>query len=575
MLVWNRRASRPRRSRRFVSDLVGSPARLEDRRVPAAVLPAGYTDTVLASGLALPQSLTVAPDGRLFVSQRDGTIRIIKDGALLSEPFARLTVDSDPPQGLMGLAFDPAFARNGYVYAYYVSPQGGSHNRISRLTADGDRMVPGSERVLFDFETYRIPPGVPAHNGGAIAFGPDGKLYVTTGDMMNERNSQSLRNTHGKVLRVNPDGTIPRDNPFFRRARGNARAIWAMGFRNPFTMAFSPRTGQLVANDVGGGAWEEVNLVRKGGDYGWPDVEGPRPNRKYEAPIYAYAHEEDGVRVDAAIIGGGFYEPEAGTAPEEYRGQYFFSDYARGWIRRLDLGTRRVQTFASGLGPGIVDLDIDGQGRIYYVGINDGSIHMIQYSPLSAPVLLRPVADQIVPAGATARFEVSPLGSAPFSYQWQRDGVDIPGATGPQLLVVCDDTVDGTSYRVVVRNTFGETASNPAVLRVSRDRPPTAIVARPRDGDRVRVGSRLRFQGTSYDAEAGGELPASSFTWHVDVLHDSHVHPDAYVVRGKRSGTIRVPRHDDPGRFGLRVRLVVTDSAGQKDEAVRDVWTRG
>jgi glucose/arabinose dehydrogenase len=560
----------------FVPEMAGMPAavRLESRSLLAAVLPAGYTKTVIAEGLELPQSLTVAPDGRLFVCQRDGTIRVIKDGVLLERPFARLTVDADPSQGLMGLAFDPAFARNGYVYVYYVAPQGGSHNRISRLTARGDEMVPGSERVLFDFETYRIPPGVAAHNGGAIAFGPDGKLYVSTGDMMNPRNSQSLRNTHGKILRVNPDGTIPRDNPFYRRARGLARAIWAMGLRNPFTMTFAPRSGQLVANDVGAGAWEEINLIRKGGNYGWPELEGPGRNRRFEGPIYAYSHEEAGVRRDAAIIGGGFYEPEPGTAPEEFRGQYFFTDYARGWIRRIDLGSRRVQVFASGLDAGIVDLDIDGRGRIYYVVINDGSIHMIQYSPLSAPVLLRPVADQIVPVGATARFEVSPLGSAPLSYQWQQDGVDIPGATGPELLVVCDEAADGTTYRVVVTNEYGQTVSNAAVLRVLRDRPPTAVVAAPRDGQRVRVGSRLRFRGRSFDPELNGELPASSYTWYFDVLHDSHRHPNVYVVRGKKSGSIRVPRHADPGRFGLRVRLEVVDLSGQKGEAVRDVWTR-
>ncbi len=575
MLGRGRRTIGPRRARRFVSEYMTAALPLEDRRVPAALLPDGYTDTTLASGLRMAQALTVAPDGRLFVGQRDGTIRIIKDGVLLDEPFGKLNVDSDPPQGLMDLVFDPNFESNGYLYVYYVSPQGGSHNRISRLMAHGDHMMEGGEKVLFDFETFRIPPGVPAHNGGGMAMGPDGKLYVTTGDMMKEKNSQSLRNTHGKVLRVNTDGTIPQDNPFYRRARGNSRAIWAMGFRNPYSLVFSAKTGQLIVNDVGAGAWEEVNVGRRGGNYGWPEVEGPSANPRYVGPIHAYSHEENGVRLDSAVIGGGFYEPDPGTAPETYRGEYFFTDYARGWIKRMEVATGKVETFASGMDPGIVDLNVDKQGVISYLNINDGSVHVIRYSPLSAPVLLGPVGDQIVPEGTTARFTVSPIGSAPFSYQWQVDGEDIPEATGPSLLVVCDDTLDGTRYRVLVRNQFGETTSNEGVLRVSRDRPPVASITTPVAEARVRVGSRLRFKGTAWDAEAPQGLPASSYVWHVDMLHDSHVHPDTYVVRGKQSGMIRVPRHDDPGRFGLRIRLVVTDSAGQTTEAVRDVWTRG
>ena len=178
-----------------------------------------------------------APDGRLFVAEQGGRLRVIKDGVLLPTPFLTLTVSSVGERGLLGVAFDPAFATNRFVYVYYTATTPAIHNRISRFTANGDVAVAGSEIVLLDLNNLS---GATNHNGGALAFGGDGKLYVAVGENANGANAQSFDNLLGKMLRLNSDGSIPTDNPFFGTATGNNRAIYSLGLRNPFTFAFSP-----------------------------------------------------------------------------------------------------------------------------------------------------------------------------------------------------------------------------------------------------------------------------------------------------------------------------------------------
>ena len=191
---------------------------------------------------------------------------------LLSQPFLTLTVNSDGERGLIGIAFDPAFATNQFVYVYYTATTPTIHNRVSRFTASGNVAVPGSETIVFDLDNLSSATN---HNGGAIHFGPDGKLYVATGENGNSAlNAQSLNTVLGKILRLNKDGTIPTDNPFFTSTTGKNRAIWALGLRNPFTFAFRPFAGDLYINDVGETSWEEINDGIAGANYGWPDTGG-------------------------------------------------------------------------------------------------------------------------------------------------------------------------------------------------------------------------------------------------------------------------------------------------------------
>ena len=166
--------------------------------VAAATLPAGFSETLVANGLSSPTSMDFAPDGRLFVCLQGGQLRVIKNGSLLPAPFVSLTVNSSGERGLLGVAFDPNFATNNFVYVYYTAPTPSIHNRVSRFTANGDVAVAGSELVLLDLENLSATN----HNGGAIHFGPDGKLYVAVGENAVPSNSQTLANRLGKVLRI-------------------------------------------------------------------------------------------------------------------------------------------------------------------------------------------------------------------------------------------------------------------------------------------------------------------------------------------------------------------------------------
>src|SRR5687768_10877693 len=152
----------------------------------AATLPPQFTETQVASGLASPTAMAVAPDGRIFVAEQGGKLRVIKNGTLLATPFVSLTVSSVGERGLLGVAFDPAFASNGYVYVYYTATTPNVHNRISRFTANGDVAAAGSEVVILDLDPLSSATN---HNGGALHFGPDGKLYVAVGDNANGANA--------------------------------------------------------------------------------------------------------------------------------------------------------------------------------------------------------------------------------------------------------------------------------------------------------------------------------------------------------------------------------------------------
>ena len=164
-------------------------------------------------------AMAFAPDGRLFVCLQSGQVRVInKDGVLLANPFVTLSVDSNGERGLLGVAFDPNFASNHYVYLYYTVPGSPAHNRISRFTANGNVAAANSEFVLVDLDNLSNATN---HNGGAIHFGPDGKLYAGVGENANGANAQSLSNRLGKILRINSNGTIPSDNP--RIVSGNRR----------------------------------------------------------------------------------------------------------------------------------------------------------------------------------------------------------------------------------------------------------------------------------------------------------------------------------------------------------------
>ena len=189
-------------------------------RAEASALPQGFTDSLVLDGLLRPTSMRAAPDGRLFIALQDGEVRIFDHGVLLEEPFVKVETYSNTEHGLVGLAVDPQFSTNHYVYLYYTLAGPPILNRVTRFTANGDVADPNSAVTIFETD---VVGDVPIHHGGAMRFGLDGMLYIATGDAMVSTNAQSLKSTSGKILRIDPDGTIPETNPFYAETEGSIR----------------------------------------------------------------------------------------------------------------------------------------------------------------------------------------------------------------------------------------------------------------------------------------------------------------------------------------------------------------
>jgi glucose/arabinose dehydrogenase len=341
----------------------------------AATVPAGFTDTVVAAGLNNPTAMALAPDGRIFVCQQGGALRVIKNGVLLSTPFLTVPVDSAGERGLLGVAFDPNFVSNQLVYIYYTATTPAIHNRISRFTASGDVALAGSETIILELNNLSTATN---HNGGAIHFGPDGLLYVAVGDNANGANAQSLSTRLGKMLRITSTGGIPTNNPFFNQATDDNRAIWALGVRNPFTFSFQAGSGRMFINDVGQNVWEEINDGIAGSNYAWPTCEGfcNPPNANFRDPIFAYPNDAQ----TCAITGGAFYNPQINQFPGNFVGNYFFADFCGGWIRRLDPANgNAVSDFATGISLP-VDLTVSPDGFLYYLARGAGAVGRIGFT---------------------------------------------------------------------------------------------------------------------------------------------------------------------------------------------------
>jgi glucose/arabinose dehydrogenase len=492
-------------------------------RVLLATVPAGFGDSAYATGIAGATAMAFAPDGRLFVARQAGPLRVVTRSAsgtpsLQPTPFLTVTTDSTGERGLLGVAFDPSFMTNGRVYVYYTVVEGSiRYNRVSYFEAadadpdpsvytPGNTARPGSEVPILRLENL----GPTNHNGGAIHFGPDGKLYVAVGENAVRDNARTLNNRLGKMLRINADGSIPEDNPFYNVATGDNRAIWALGLRNPYTFAFQPGTGRMFINDVGEVSWEEISDGVAGANYGWPAIEGYRTNQTlpsigtYVDPLLAYDHSANG---GIAITGGAFYNPPVSNFPPEYVGKYFYSDFGRPWIRFVDPSTNRppVNAFAAGIGSP-VDLQVGPDGALYYLYRGSGGgVGRINYA---APRIETQPASATVDQGAPATFTVGAVGVAPLAYQWRRDGAVIPGATGASYTLASTTAADsGARFSVVVTNSAGSATSADAVLTVNAPAP-------------VVVGRYVFYNNSAFDGRDGA----------ADARDDGAIAPDKQAL---------------------------------------------
>lgn len=522
-----------------------------------AAVPVGFTEVVVATGLNAPTAMAFAPDNRLFITEQNGGVRIIQGGALLPTPAIDLDVDPAGERGLLGLAFHPNFATNGYLYLYYTVPAATRFNRISRFTVVGNTINPASEVVLMNLENLT---GATNHNGGAMHFGPDGMLYVAVGDNATAANSQNPANRLGKILRLTPDGAPAPGNPTFTPA--SHPAVWAIGLRNPFTFAFQPGSGRMFINDVGQNAWEEVNEGTAGANYGWPATEGYHSNPAFVSPFYAYGHGGGGNQ-GCAITGGTFYNPPV-AAPGGYAafvGDYFYADYCNDYIRRLDLPSNTSQPFATNLPGGVVDVRVGPEGSLYYLARNGGQVVRIDAGTNLPPTIDVPPTSQTVSVGQSATFSCTASGSPTLAYQWQRDGVNIGGATGTTYTtpptVIGDD---GAVFTCVVTNLFGQDTAS-ATLTVTANLPPTGVITAPLDGSLFSAGETINFAATATDPE-GGPL---TYAWNIVLYHNDtgglHTHP-ALTGTGA-AGVFNIPNtgHPPTANVWYRLTLIVTDSA--------------
>ncbi len=545
-------------------------------------LPEGFAEVKITDRLN-PTAMAFAPDGRLFILEKNGRILLIKNDVLVTTPLGTLSnVDDFNERGLGGIAFDPSFTQNGYIYLYYTV-KNQNRNRVSRFQVQGDVLVPNSEVVLIDLE---VISGT-IHNGGAMAFGADGKLYISVGDGANSGLSQNMNSVLGKFLRINADGSIPSDNPFYTTATGINRAIWALGFRNSFTFAIQPGTNKILANDVGGSLFEEINEIEKGANYGWNLIEGLRPNNtnppaNYRDPVYAYGHN-----LGCAIIGSAFYNPHHSQFPATYVGKYFFADYCAGYIKVFNPTSKQVEsTFATGINRPL-DFEVSHDGEMYYLeragmgggsqqdntSTNNGVLWKITYTGSGAPSVSEQPDDVLVSIGDSAVFHISATGSQPLSFQWKKNGADISNAKSNRLVVKNLTMQDnGAKFSCMVSNGVGSVMSQEATLTVTTDTRPMPSITLPDLGLKYQAGQVLHFAGTATDLE-DGELAATAFTWWIDFHHDDHTHPGLSPTSGNKSGSFAIPKFGEvSANVWYRVYLKVTDSQGLSNTVFRDVF---
>lgn len=297
--------------------------------------------------MEFPTGMQFTPSGnRLFVNERAGRVRIIERGRLLPRPFATVSTTTAAEGGLLGLALHPAFERgHPWVYVFHTLPDG-SADRVVRFRAAGNQA--DMREVIFD--------GMPAggyHHGGIVAFGPDGMLYISNGEAHDADRAQNPRILGGKIYRVQPNGRNPSDNPF------RAEPTFSYGHRNPFGLAFDPRTGNLWETENGPSDHDEVNLLRRGRNYGWPVVKGKAGDRRFVDPLLDYVR----IIVPTMMAFGG------DALPPEYRGNLFFGAYADRVIHRVVLttdrsGVRADRVFARA-GEGVVGMTMGPDGLYF------------------------------------------------------------------------------------------------------------------------------------------------------------------------------------------------------------------
>lgn len=599
---------------------------LEETQAPI-ILPPDFVDRAVAT-VGGPTGLAFTPDGRLLVTTQLGTVRVIVNGQLRTQPALNIgaSLCTNSERGLLGIAIDPQFAQNGHIYLYYtfrkfnscVANQIGTSpvNRVSRFTYNlaTDTIAPTSEVVLVD----NILSLAGNHNGGDLHVGADGMLYIAVGDSGCQigggncaganQNARFRSHLSGKILRVNrSDGTPPADNPFFNAAGARrcgtpgtppsypnndsqpCREIWSFGLRNPFRFAFQPGTSNFFINDVGQNVFEEINENVRGANYGWNLREGFCPNGQnctptappagLTNPIHAYGRTQG-----CASITGGAFVPAGAWGPS-FDGDYLFGDFVCGRIFRLERSgsTVSVSNFATDLGGSSVVAMRFGPGpaaapALYYTTFaGGGSVRRIEFTGAgvndapTAVIAATPTAGAVpltVSFNGAASSDPDP-GDSITVYRWSfGDGTSQDTTTPTVSHTYTAAGAVTASLRVI--DELGAISAPSTIRIVPGGRPPTVTITSPSATATFRVGQVVTLSATASDPE-DGPLPASALTWTVLKHHDQHTHSFFGPATGNNLSITTDPPEDLLGATNsfLGITLTATDSSGLSTTVTR------
>lgn len=572
----------------------------------------GFVSDTVADGLNLPTAFAFAPDSRILIAEKNGTVMLVKNGALLATPFYTVpNVNDFGDRGLLGIALDPNFAANGYVYLSYTYDNNPANigavktAQIIRVTASGDTAVAGSKLVLagsavgsvaqpscenLALTADCIPADGGSHSMGALHFGPDGMLYAAVGDAASyfsvdplALRAQDVTRYAGKILRLNPaNGSGLADNPFTICSPGcdltsTRSRVWAYGVRNDFRFNFNPATGTMVSGDVGWDTWEELNAITKGANLGWPCYEGAGQQPGYAAfakcqslyaaggvtpPIYQFDHSNPG---GAAAIGGSFTGSSNGYGLP-FQNAYWFADYASNVIKvaKLDAANQIVAGSMTGItnaADGPVDIETGPTGDVYYLAINTGELRHLTYYGGNRPPLAVATSDK---TAGLAPLTVQFTGSAssdpdanPITYDWDfGDGTPHATAANPSHAYAANGI-----YTATLTVSDGAVTNAATITITVGNQPPTATIISPANGSHYDIGDTITITGAGFDPGTGN-LPPTNLAWSVVLNHCTdvtlltcHVHP--LLSASGASATINVTDHAD--FTSLDVFLTATD----------------
>lgn len=511
--------------------------------------------TVLVASIEAPTAMAVTSDERVLVCSKGGELRVIESGKLLNTPALSLEVDNFGERGLHGILLHPDFDLNGYIYLFY-SVKGENMNRLSRFTMIGNTILPATEVELFKIEGLVSK----THNGGTMKIGSDGKLYLSIGD--NLKNSQQSINTlFGKIIRLNLDGSIPEDNPYYNQTTGLNRAIYAYGFRNPFSIDIHPVNGKIFVNDVGGDKFEEINELIPGGNYGWPLIEGYITDQtvpeNYVDPIYAYSHADG-----CAIIGAIFYTPTTLTYPEELENDFIFSDFCSGGVYALNTDDNTTIDTILSIGTNSSNLALSPNGNIYIANYNDGVIKKIIYVGDGSPIITDQPKEQTFVIGEDATFKCEIYSQTDYVQKWFLNGLET-NVTGNSYTIenlTFNHNLDKVYCEIT--NDLGTIFSDTVILKVKNNSRPQITLTEINSRATYKGGDTLSFIASIFDNE-DGVINTKTARWKMDFRHDEHSHPAVPATTGLDTLTFIFPRYSE---VDTNVAYDITVSVVDNDE---------